>query len=138
MTWRSSNAVNHVRPTLGSCSPDITYCSPTVSSALTPRSVRFSVRQLAGEPIRVGLVSTLSRPRNPTHSNTPARVSECSNLLNGEVAHFFRLFQESHYRARGRARDGKCLITGMQTQTYSRLKVAHIFPRAHDVEVSHL
>lgn len=26
----------------------------------------------------------------------------------------------------------------MQTQTYSRLRVAHIFPRAHDVEVSHL
>jgi hypothetical protein len=26
----------------------------------------------------------------------------------------------------------------LQTQTYSRLKVAHIFPRAHDAEVSHL
>ena len=44
--------------------------------------------------------------------------------------------KESHYRARGRARDGKCLITGLQTQTYSRLTVAHIFPRAHDAEVS--
>ena len=53
-------------------------------------------------------------------------------------AHFFRLLQESHYHTRGRARDGKCLITGMQTQTYSRLGVAHIFPRAHEVEVSHL
>ncbi|KAF8801649.1 hypothetical protein BYT27DRAFT_7114300 [Phlegmacium glaucopus] len=67
-----------------------------------------------GEPIRVGLVATLARPRNPTHSNTPARGH--------------------HYRSRGRARDGKCLITGMQTQTYSRLKVAHIFPRTHDAE----
>ncbi|KAI9447196.1 hypothetical protein BJY52DRAFT_1312844 [Lactarius psammicola] len=67
----------------------------------------------AGEPIRIGLVPTLPRPRNPTFSNTPAR---------------------SHYRTRGRARDGKCLITGLQTQTYSRLKVAHIFPRAHEAE----
>ncbi|KAF8121088.1 hypothetical protein EV363DRAFT_1458357 [Boletus edulis] len=68
----------------------------------------------AGAPITVGLVATLARPRNPTFSNTPLR------------AH--------HYRTRGRARDGKCLITGLQTQTYSRFKVAHIFPRAHDVE----
>jgi hypothetical protein len=51
---------------------------------------------------------------------------------------FFRLFQEPHFRTRGRIRNGKCLITGMNTQTYSRLKVAHIFSRAHDVEVSHL
>ena len=51
---------------------------------------------------------------------------------------FIHLLQEPHYRTRGRIRDGKCLITGMQTQTYSRLKVAHTFPRAHDVEVSHL
>jgi hypothetical protein len=56
--------------------------------------------------------------------------------FNGELAHFFRLLQEPHYRTRGRIRDGKCLITGMQT--YSRLKVAHIFSRTHDVEVSHL
>ena len=51
---------------------------------------------------------------------------------------FFGFLQEPHYRTRGRIRDGKCLITGMRTQTYSRLKVAHIFPRAHDVEVSHM
>jgi hypothetical protein len=59
-------------------------------------------------------------------------------FLNEELAHFFRLLQEPHYHTRGRIRDGKCLITGMQTQTYSRLKVTHIFPRTHDVEVSHL
>ncbi|KAF9784895.1 hypothetical protein BJ322DRAFT_1108373 [Thelephora terrestris] len=41
---------------------------------------------------------------------------------------------ESHYGIRGHASDGKCLITGLQTQTYSRLKVVHIFPRAHDAE----
>lgn len=57
---------------------------------------------------------TLPRPRNPT----------------------ILPIQEAHYRARGRARDGKCLITELETQTYSRLKVAHIFPRAHDQEVS--
>ena len=47
----------------------------------------------------------------------------------------FPPLQEHHYRSRARERDGKCLITGMQTQTYSRLKVAHIFPRAHATEV---
>jgi hypothetical protein len=57
--------------------------------------------------------------------------------FNGEeLAHFLRLLQEPNYRARGRIRDGKCLITGLKTQTYSRLKVVHIFPRAHNVEVS--
>ncbi|KAH9176341.1 hypothetical protein EDB89DRAFT_1903156 [Lactarius sanguifluus] len=40
----------------------------------------------AGEPIRIGLVPTLPRPRNPTHSNTPAHGS--------------------YYRTRGLARDG--------------------------------
>ena len=59
-------------------------------------------------------------------------------FFNEELARLFRLLQETHYRTCGRGRDGKCLITGMQTQTYSRLKVAHIFPRVHDVEVSHL
>ena len=71
--------VHDVRPELRSCNLDITSCSPTVSSAFTPRSVR--IYRLAGEPIPVGLVPTLPRPRIPTHTNTPARVSECSNLL---------------------------------------------------------
>ncbi|OBZ79296.1 hypothetical protein A0H81_00777 [Grifola frondosa] len=31
-------------------------------------------------------------------------------------------------------RDGKCLITGLEANTYSRLKAAHIFPRAHLTE----
>ena len=47
------------------------------------------------------------------------------------------LLQDNNYRARGRSRDGKCLITGIRTQTFSRLKVAHIFPRVHDIEVGH-
>jgi len=68
----------------------------------------------AGEPIPVFLLSTLPRPRNLTLSNTPTRGPE--------------------YRARGRARDGQCLITGLETQTYSSLTVAHIFPRTHDTE----
>jgi hypothetical protein len=37
--------------------------------------------QLAGEPIRVGLMPTLSHPRNLTQSDTPARVSEFPNPL---------------------------------------------------------
>ena len=50
----------------------------------------------------------------------------------------FRLMQELHYPNRGRARDKKCLVTGLKIPTYSRLKVAHIFPRAHDIEVTDL
>ena len=91
----------------------------------------------AGEPIRIGLIPTLPRPRNPTISNTPASVSDYHQDL-------FRLtsarpfLQGFHYRTRRRTRDGKCLIAGLQTQTYSRLQVAHIFPRTHDTEVSDL
>ncbi|KAI0272164.1 hypothetical protein BGY98DRAFT_165290 [Russula aff. rugulosa BPL654] len=94
MTWRNSNAVQHVRP----------------GSDRATRKLHIALQQ----PIRVGLLPTLPRPRNPTYSSTPAR--------------------EPHYRTRGRIRDGKCLITGLKTQTYSRLKVVHIFPRAHNVE----
>ncbi|KAN0124274.1 hypothetical protein V8E52_001923 [Russula decolorans] len=85
---------------------------PSVAEIVQPG--HYILLSDTGGPIRVGLVPILPRPRNPTHSNTPAR--------------------EVHYPTRGRTRDGKCLITGMQTQTYSRLKVAHIFPRAHDIE----
>jgi len=70
--------------------------------------------------------------------STPLSVSAHLQTFNGELVHFFRLLQESHYHTRGHARDGKCLIPGLQTQTYSRLKLVHIFPRAHDVEVSSL
>ncbi|KAI0299883.1 hypothetical protein BC826DRAFT_993921 [Russula brevipes] len=71
-----------------------------------------------GEPTRVGLVPTPVRPRNPARSSTPSRAS--------------------HYRLRACVRDGKCLITGLQTQTYSRLQVAHIFPREHEAEIDSL
>lgn len=76
---------------------------------------QYIVLSTSGERIRVGIIATVPRSRIPTHSNTPA----C----------------EFNYCSRTRVRDGKCLITGLQTQTYSRLKVAHIFPRAHDTEV---
>ena len=68
--------------------------------------------------------------------STPLSVSAHLQTFNGELVHFFRLLQESHYHTRGHARDGKCLIPGLRTQTYSHLKVVHIFLRAHDVEVS--
>ncbi|KAF9237065.1 hypothetical protein BU15DRAFT_63448 [Melanogaster broomeanus] len=66
-----------------------------------------------GESVRVGLVPRLPRPRNPMHSDALA---------------------EPPYRNRALSRDGRCLFTGLQTETYSRLKVAHIFSRAHDAE----
>ena len=64
----------------------------------------------------MGLDPTPPRSRNPTPPSTPARVS--------------------HYRNRGLARDGQCLITGLQSETTSRLEVTHIFPKAHDDEVN--
>ncbi|KAJ3497570.1 hypothetical protein NLJ89_g10332 [Agrocybe chaxingu] len=86
------------------CQPSPQIVQPGQYILLTP----------AGGSIRVDLVARPVRLRIPTHSNTPAR--------------------EHYYRSRGRARDGKCLITGLQTLTFRRLKVAHIFPRAHDAE----
>lgn len=46
--------------------------------------------------------------------------------------------QTDHYCQRTRDRDGKCLLTGLQSHTWHRLKAAHIFPHVHDVEVSFL
>ena len=40
------------------------------------------------------------------------------------------------YRERTRDRDRKCLITGLQSYTWTRLRAAHIFPRTHLSEVS--
>jgi len=86
--------------------------SPAVRTNGSSRHRSYSAS--AGEPIRIGLVPSVPRPRNPTLSNTPAGGSQ--------------------YHARGRERDKQCLVTGLRTHTYSRLKVAHIFPRAHDTE----
>ncbi|KAI9456444.1 hypothetical protein HD554DRAFT_2237632 [Boletus coccyginus] len=86
--------------------------APCPSGAQIVQPGHYVLLSTTGGPIRVGLVPTLPRPLIPIPL----------------------LALEPHYRARGRIRDGKCLIMGMQTQTYSRLKVAHIFPRAHDVE----
>ena len=36
--------------------------------------------QRLGGPVRVGLVPTLPRPRNPTNFNTPVRVGTSSDL----------------------------------------------------------
>ena len=46
--------------------------------------------------------------------------------------------QMEHYRRRVRARDPCCLISGLPVVRgdYSRFKVAHIFPRGHEIQVS--
>ena len=44
--------------------------------------------------------------------------------------------QQNHYRNRARERDGKCLVMGITGSNWSRLRAAHIFPRAHVNEVS--
>ncbi|KAF8515705.1 hypothetical protein BU17DRAFT_51453 [Hysterangium stoloniferum] len=80
--------------------------APCPSSTQIVQPGHYILLSSSGGPVRVGLVPTLPLPP----------------------------FQDVNYRIRGRVRDGKCLITGLQTQTYSRLKVAHIFPRAHDAE----
>ncbi|KAK2459286.1 hypothetical protein APHAL10511_008707 [Amanita phalloides] len=64
-----------------------------------------------GRPLPVVLTGERARPRQPTHSATPAR--------------------QNHYRNRVRQRDGKCLVTGRTFANWAPLKAAHIFPRAH-------
>jgi len=87
-----------------------------------------------GSPLSVDLTQETARLRQPTHSNTPARVSLLPSTGSGIIPH--EQFQPDHYRNRARERDGKCLITGRRSATWSRLKTAHIFPRAHVDEVS--
>ncbi len=79
MTLPNSIAVHHVSQAQGLSSQDIISCSPAVRT--NGSSWRRSYFASASEPIRIGLVPTLPRPRNPTLSNTPARVSESSNPL---------------------------------------------------------
>jgi hypothetical protein len=143
MTWRntgSSNTVHHVRPGIGSdrATRTFTCCSPKVStSALTPLQRQNSnlAKYLVGLFVldSCQLFPALAIPPIPVPRAASANAQTFSIR---ESAHLFRLLQELHYRSRGR--DGKCLITDPQTQTYSRLKVAHIFPRVHDVEASRL
>ena len=76
-------------------------------------------------------------PLSPALATPQSRIllSVLPRLFNGKFGSLYLHIQDPHYQARGRARDGKCLITDLETQTYSRLKVAHIFSRAHDREV---
>lgn len=71
----------------------------------------YILLQQDGGPCPVALTEERARPRQPTHSNTPAR--------------------QDHYRNRTRERDRKCLVTGRRFATWAKLKAAHIFPRAH-------
>lgn len=50
------------------------------------------------------------------------------------------LLQTSAYQERTRARDPCCLISGLPVVRgdFSRFKVAHIVPRAHDIDVSYV
>jgi hypothetical protein len=89
----------------------------------------------ANEPIPVFVLSALPRPRNLTLSNTSACESQSHLPICGFL--LFLPLQGSQYRARRLARDRQCL-TGLRTQTYTRLKAAHLFSRAHDRKVSKL
>ncbi|KAF8963428.1 hypothetical protein BDZ97DRAFT_1820866 [Flammula alnicola] len=108
--------------------------APCPSGAQIVQPGHYILLSNTGGPIRIGLVPTLPALAIPPIPIPLLASAKVQTFFNGELAHFFRLLQEPHYCTRGRTRDGKCLITGMQTQTYSRLKVAHIFPRVHDVE----
>nr|AGK29877.1 FAD-binding protein [Volvariella volvacea] len=75
---------------------------------------QYTLLATSGEPACVGLVATHPRSRVPTALNSPT--------------------SKPRYWTRVHCRDSKCLISGLKTQTYSRLKVAHIFPRGHEAE----
>ncbi|KAJ2930023.1 hypothetical protein H1R20_g7079, partial [Candolleomyces eurysporus] len=88
--------------------------APCLSGAQVVQPGHYILLSITGQPLRVGFYSAVPRGRFPVHSNAYPRTN--------------------HYRERARARDGKCLITGSGTQTWSRLHAAHIFSRAHDIE----
>ncbi|PPQ99202.1 hypothetical protein CVT26_014125 [Gymnopilus dilepis] len=67
-----------------------------------------------GDSIRVGLVSSRPRPRISRGSSS-------------DDTHCSRVF----------ARDGKCLITGLESYTYTRLKVANMIPPADESQAGH-
>ena len=140
-TLPNGDTESHVRQELRSCNKAVMFCSPQVSGLCGWLRPLFINLRAAGEPTRVGLVPTIARARNPTYSNTPSSVSGRSNPPKpkfGMLTGTSLPLQEPLYNARGRVRDGRCLITGLQGQTYSRLKVTHIFPRTHGTEVSSL
>jgi len=83
------------------------------NDVIVPSGV-YVLLQQDGSPVEVRLTDASARLRQPTHSNTPTQLE--------------------HYRQRTRDRDRKCLITGLESPIWSRLKTAHIFPRVHDME----
>ena len=64
-----------VRQGLRLCNQGVMFCSRAVGLSFASRKPLTYHLATAGDPIRVGLVPTLPRPRNPTISNTPARVA---------------------------------------------------------------
>ncbi|KAH9979477.1 hypothetical protein BGW80DRAFT_1278409, partial [Lactifluus volemus] len=115
MTLSMSNVENIVHRELTLYHQDLTQCALVVLQYPFPFMINLLTNGLAsGEYIDVFLSTDSSRPRNPIYSSTPA--------------------QEAHYQ-HSYARDQRCLITGLQqTDTYTHLKVAHIFPQGHDAE----
>jgi len=108
------------------------YSSRPVSKILSLHA-SFESSIAGGNPITVSLAAVAARPRHPTVSNTQTRVCcEPRWWLNLKLP-----LQAEAYRTRVRARDPGCLISGLRVanNNYARLKAAHIFPRAHDVEV---
>ncbi|KAK2462179.1 hypothetical protein APHAL10511_005811 [Amanita phalloides] len=81
---------------------------PGKHSLLRPSHIHFASD---GSALSVALTGERARPRQPTHSATPA--------------------WQNHYCNRVRQRDSKCLIMGRTFATWTALKAAHIFPRAH-------
>lgn len=82
----------------------------SLDSEIVPTGDYILLRE-DGSPLPVTLTEERARIRQPTHSDTPAR--------------------REHYCNRTRERDGKCLVTGQRFATWSPLRAAHIFPRAH-------
>jgi hypothetical protein len=130
-----SNVENIVHRELTLYHQDLTQCALVVLQYPFPFMINLLTNGLAsGEYIDVFLSTDSSRPRNPIYSSTPAQVYILYPLL--MLLNMLPL-QEAHYQ-RSYARDQRCLITGLQqTDTYTHLKVAHIFPQGHDAEVSH-
>ena len=80
MTAINNVAVRHANQAPGLFSLVILSCSPAVRTTLNGTCGRHSYFTTAGEPICVGLLCALPRPRNLSVSNSPSRVSEFLNI----------------------------------------------------------
>ena len=77
-----------------------------------------------GSPIEVHPTDVPAHPYQPTHTNTPTRVSLLAFRYSPSKQ---KVLQADHYHQCTCNRDGQCLISSQQSSTWHWLKTAHIY-----------